>query len=84
MEIKHNQKATNNIESVNPCISIIALNVNKLNSPMESPRVAGCNFKKSSYVLPTKGLFQIYGHLIQNEELQNTFPTSRNEKKKWV
>ena len=48
---------------------------------MESPRVAGCDFKKSNYVLPTKGLFQIYGCLIQNEELQNTFPTSRNEKK---
>ena len=37
--------------------------------------------KKSNYVLPTKDLFQIYGHLTQNEELKNTFPTSRNEKK---
>ena len=50
---------------------------------MESHRVAGCDLKKknSNYVLPTKDLFQIYGHLTENEELKNTFPTSRNEKK---
>ena len=35
--------ATNNIALVNPGIPIIALNVNKLNSPMESHRVAGCD-----------------------------------------
>lgn len=84
MDLQNNQKIKHETAVVNPDISIISLNVNKLNSPIERHRMTGSIDIQDTFVYLRRHISAPKANIESNQRNERLYCKQMITKKEWA